>query len=130
MGSWDAGAFDNDDAADWSGELDEARNPARFARETLRTAVRTTGYLEAPAGSAAVAAAAWFASAHDAAPPSAYAPSTRPPRLTRRHRRLATAALQRVRGTDSELRDLWEESGELVAFAGMVDELLEALATS
>ena len=46
MGAWDAGPFDNDSAADFAGDLDDAPENDRVAmiRAVLTTAVETDGY--------------------------------------------------------------------------------------
>ena len=55
-GGWDVGPFDNDDALDWVWELSES-NDLSVVEEALQSATGTSGYLEAPTGSIAVAAA-------------------------------------------------------------------------
>ena len=55
-GGWDVGPFDNDDALDWVWELSES-NDISVVEEALQSAISTSGYLEAPTGSIAVAAA-------------------------------------------------------------------------
>src|SRR5918996_298232 len=64
MGAWGAGIFDNDDAADWVYELEQAGDDSVLA-ETL-AAVANAGadaYVEAPDAAAALAAAAVVAAA-------------------------------------------------------------------
>lgn len=56
MGSWGAGPFDNDDAADWVLELQYAVDLA-IVRGTLAAALEATDYLETTDGAVAVAAA-------------------------------------------------------------------------
>ena len=55
-GGWDVGPFDNDDALDWVWELSES-NDLSVVEEALQSAISTSGYLEAPTGSIALAAA-------------------------------------------------------------------------
>ena len=55
-GGWDVGPFDNDDALDWVWELSES-NDISVVEEALQNAISTSGYLEAPTGSVALAAA-------------------------------------------------------------------------
>ncbi|MEU4693044.1 DUF4259 domain-containing protein [Actinoplanes sp. NPDC023714] len=118
MGTWDFGPFDNDSAADWCGDLQDA-DPARrieLIRDTLTEVLHEGEYLDSHEGSAAVAAAAVIASQLPGGSPltSAYAPdflkakdgaleipADLPP--------LALRALDRVAGDDSEWRDLWED---------------------
>lgn len=117
MGTWDFGPFDNDDAADWSGELQEAGPDQRVTliRQTLNEVLHEGGYLDSDPANRAVAAAAVVASLQPGgtALTTAYAPDFRtagdtldipadlPP--------LALRALDRVTGDDSEWRDLWED---------------------
>jgi hypothetical protein len=54
MGAWGAGAFDNDDALDWLSELGDSPD---FALGRAALDVTALEYLEAPEGSAALAAA-------------------------------------------------------------------------
>ncbi|MFC4070894.1 DUF4259 domain-containing protein [Actinoplanes subglobosus] len=118
MGTWDFGPFDNDDAADWSGDLQDA-DPARrstLIRETLDSVLHDGEYLEADAANQAVAAAAVIASLLPTGTPltTAYAPDflaagetlDLPDDLPA----LALRALDRVSGDDSEWSDLWEDS--------------------
>ena len=55
-GGWDVGPFDNDDALDWVWELSES-NDLSVVEEAVQSAISTSGYLEAPTASIAVAAA-------------------------------------------------------------------------
>ena len=61
MGTWGIGPFDNDTAADFAGDLDDAPPGEREAlvREVLTRTVRATGYLDE--AQQAVAAAALIA---------------------------------------------------------------------
>ncbi|BBH70899.1 hypothetical protein ACTI_75840 [Actinoplanes sp. OR16] len=117
MGAWDFGPFDNDSAADWCGDLQDAE-PARrveLIRDTLTAVLHEGEYLDSHEGSAAVAAAAVIASQLPSGSPltSAYAPDFLtgggtldiPADLPA----LALRALDRVAGDDSEWRDLWED---------------------
>ena len=125
MGTWGLGNFDNDDAADWLYELEQSSDLA-FVTSSLEQILRSDEYLEAPTCCNALAAAeivaalngkpatdlpdkakAWVAG--KASPPA--------DAVTK-----AKNALQRVRG-ESELRELWEESEELDAWAKVLDDL-------
>lgn len=55
-GAWDTGPFDNDDALDWVWELSES-DDLSVIKSTLKPAANSTGYLEAPTASMAIAAA-------------------------------------------------------------------------
>jgi len=55
-GAWDTGPFANDDALDWIWELTES-NDLSVIETTLESAANSSGYLEAPTASMAIAAA-------------------------------------------------------------------------
>ncbi len=61
MGTWGIGPFDNDTAADFAGDLDEAPMEQREAmiRRVLKRAAEPADYLITPDAERAVAAAAW-----------------------------------------------------------------------
>jgi hypothetical protein len=131
MGAWGAGIFDNDDAADWVYELEQAGDDSVLA-ETL-AAVANAGadaYVEAPDAAAALAAAAVVAAAltgsHDVlvagGPYAEGALRWVEADATRVRSELAPLALSAVRRArdKSELRDLWDEAG--------ADEWLAAVA--
>ncbi|MFF8287875.1 DUF4259 domain-containing protein [Streptomyces sp. NPDC016309] len=110
MGTWDSGPFDNDTAADFCGDLDDAgeEDRARLVRDRLLVVAGTTGYLEAPVAEEAVAAAALVAAqcpGGDPADPH-YGPDEPLPDLTGL-RALAVEALDRVVREPSELPELW-----------------------
>ncbi|MEU5836846.1 DUF4259 domain-containing protein [Streptomyces diacarni] len=113
MGTWDAGPFDNDAAADFAGTLDDAAPHERHAllAAALREATGTADYLDADLGQEAVAAAALVAAQHPEGAPAARAtgPQHPLPDLTDL-RPLAVQALDRVTTQPSELLDLWTES--------------------
>ncbi len=126
MGAWGAGSFDNDDAGDWLGELSVA-DGTDILEEAFACVTECDGYLEAPECSVAIAAAevvAAMCGQPGVDPPEeigafvarvASAPS---PGLVA----LAGRALDRVR-TDSELRELWDESEEGAQWHQAVAEL-------
>jgi hypothetical protein len=60
MGAWDNGPFDNDDAADFAGDISEtaAHRVAAQLEEALTAVTNADGYVEAPAMNQALAAAA------------------------------------------------------------------------
>lgn len=113
MGTWDIGPFDNDTAADFCGDLDEAAADERegIVRRTLARVADTAGYLEAPESDEAVAAAALVAAQHPGGEPadSVYGPEEPLPDLTGL-RDLALQALDRVMTEPSELMNLWADS--------------------
>lgn len=138
MGAWGEGPFENDDAADWSGEFDGASQSdgLRTIRETLSHAADSSvdDYLDAPEGSSAVAAAAVVAMinghAVDRSPYSetviAWVERSRPqpdPQL----RDLARRALQRVLGANSEVAALWRDTDSSQSWRGVVEAILATL---
>ncbi|MDT3399519.1 DUF4259 domain-containing protein [Streptomyces sp. B1866] len=130
MGTWDIGPFDNDEAADFAGTLDRApvRERARLLRDALRAAAEEAGYLEGPDGARAVAAAALVAAARTGGgADSAYGPREPLPPLPDDLAALAARALDRVLAEDSELRELWEDSGDAAPWAGGVTRVRDAL---
>lgn len=124
MGAWDLGPFDNDSAADWCGELDDAPMSEResIIRRTLSDAVDEPAYLEVDAGSEAVAAAAVVAALLPTSPVPE--PGSGPTFLTSADHldlpedvvTLANQALDRVIGENSELRELHAEGDGLRAW--------------
>lgn len=112
MGTWDVGPFDNDTAADYCGDLDDAAAAERVGiiRGTLTRVIDTAGYLEAPESEEAVAAAALVAAQCPGGEPAdpVYGPDEPLPGLTVL-RDLAFQALDRVVTEPSELMDLWAE---------------------
>jgi hypothetical protein len=118
VGTWGEGPFDDDNAADWVWELQEAAD-WRVIESALRGAadVPSSDYLEAPDGQIAWAAAAVVAAADD---PSAVPLPDEASQWLAAHRDsrptelrpLAVRALQRVMGSESELAELWQEAGD------------------
>ncbi|MFJ1757122.1 DUF4259 domain-containing protein [Kitasatospora sp. NPDC088134] len=133
MGTWDIGAFDNDHAADFSGELDEAAPAERGA--LLRTAltevlaVGADDYLDSDVAVTAVAAAALIAAQCPNGTPvtTAYGPQEPLPALAADLRPLAVAALTRVLAEESELAELWDETDEGPAWRADVARLRTVL---
>jgi len=125
MGAWGVGAFDNDDAADWVAELEEAATI-----EPVVTALRTAtadGYLEAPDCCIALAAAETVAAALGRAAvgvPDKVArwASTHRPQVSDDLIQLAQSAIRRIE-TQSELQELWQESDELEAWVATIKDL-------
>jgi hypothetical protein len=114
MGTWDVGPFDNDTAADFCGDLDEAASGERegIVRGALTRVIDTVDYLEAPESEVAVAAAALVAAQWPGGEPAdpIYGPKELLPDLTGL-RDPARQALDRVMTEPSELMELWAESG-------------------
>ncbi len=134
MGAWGHGPFDNDTAADWSGDLEDAApaDRAGLVLQALQTAAEAEDYLDVDDGSNAIAAAAVVAAAAPGGLPleHTYGPDAavvaglevRPELVA-----LALVALHRVAAEDSEWRELWEESGELDQAREALAPIVEAL---
>jgi hypothetical protein len=113
MGAWGAGLFENDGALDWVGELMDSEAGWALVRETLAGANEAEGASE---GDAVLAAAECVAVARGK-------PSSKPNQdilqWCKNHplknagplAALAVKAVRWVR-TSSELKELWEESGD------------------
>ncbi|HET6764055.1 MAG TPA: DUF4259 domain-containing protein [Longimicrobiaceae bacterium] len=130
MGAWGAGAFDNDDALDWLDDLLDG-DGAELLRDALSAAAEADGYLEAPDAASALAAAEVVAAL--AGRPSSALPDeaagwvraqsggAKPWMLD-----FARRALERV-ARDSELRELWLESGDAGEWEATLVDLRERL---
>lgn len=134
MSSWAFDSFANDDAADWLAELDE-QHDLGLVEITLEEAL-TVGddYLEAPVAARALVAAEVIAIARGHAGLTASAE----PQLASWIRKVrpkpdaglvarAVQTIDRLLGENSELRELWEESGEHEAWSADVLGLRERL---
>ena len=114
MGAWGVGSFENDDAGDWAWELAEAEDTS-ILDQAFSIINDTDGYIEAPDCSIALAAAEVVAALRGR--PASELPED----VTKYVARLGTPpsanlvaaallALERIK-TNSELRELWDESG-------------------
>ncbi|MFI1944630.1 DUF4259 domain-containing protein [Streptomyces virginiae] len=114
MGTWDIGPFDNDTAADFGGDLDEAALEERQAmiRGVLKRAAGPADFLGVSDGERAVAAAALVIAQHPDGEPacSSYGPSEPLPELPADLRMLAVDALDQVVSDRSELAELWADA--------------------
>jgi hypothetical protein len=137
VGTWDTGPFDNDSAADWCGDLDEAepeRRPA-LVRDAL-TAVLDNGdeYLDRDLADEALAAAALIAAQRPGGAPvtTAYAPdfilAGGRLELTGDMPALAVKALNRILAEESEWRELWADTDEYEKAVAEVHRLQALLA--
>jgi len=130
MGTWDVTAFANDDAADWATTLIDATQPEMLLAATLQAAERSA-YLEATIGSEAVAAAVVIAAACGGAPDGL--PVELNAWLRGREGKLkslapaALGAVRRVRGSESELRELWEASENFAAWSDELERIASRL---
>jgi hypothetical protein len=137
MGAWGWGPFDNDDAADWVGEFRGADRDTglRAVGAALRTVAeaRPDDYLDAPEGTMAVAAAEVVAAVHglDVLETSyneellAWVATMQLP-ADGELVSLAVQALERVKGPESELADLWDEVNDL-SWRRAVDDRVASL---
>lgn len=133
MGAWGTGAFENDDALDFAGELEDAAPAEReaLAHDRLRGVAEQVGPLEAEAVNEAVAAVALVcASAYPAHfEEEPYLPEWVTSSPLSVGPELADAARVAARRAgdprDNEWYDLWDEVGEEPR--ALVDRFLEAL---
>jgi len=123
VGAWGSGPFDNDDAADFVGDLLDMPSAGRAQR--LRAALTLPdGYLQIDDAAIAVAAAALIAASNgmpvdgSAAVEELIQSGSIP--LDDQVRAQAAAALSRVNGDASEWRDLWTESSSFAEAAAGV----------
>ncbi|MFJ4715257.1 DUF4259 domain-containing protein [Streptomyces sp. NPDC088785] len=114
MGTWDIGPFDNDTAADFADELDEAALEEREAmiRGVLKRAAGPTDFLEIYDGERAVGAAALVVAQHPDGDPACpnYGPSEPLPELPKDLQMLAVDALDQVVSHRSELAEQWAQA--------------------
>ncbi|MET0134491.1 MAG: DUF4259 domain-containing protein [Kibdelosporangium sp.] len=121
MGTWDKGPFDNDTAADFSADLNDAAPADRpqLILEALTAAADNTDYLDATEGCQAIAAAAIVASQLPGGPEldSVYGPEFLNDggtiELPDDFVELALRAIARVLDQESEWRELWDEAESL-----------------
>lgn len=125
MGAWGAGTFENDSALDWVAEL-EKTSDLELIRSTFADTFEEE-YLDADEGTCALAAAEVVAA-------MAGHPGTIPDgvkawidrvdvELTPTDIALALRSAERVRAHDSELVELWSESGGPDEFLDVLHEL-------
>ena len=126
MGAWGVGTFENDDASDWVYQLEEAGDLA-LVKSALLAAAEPSGYLESPTCAEALAAAEVVAALAGRPAPDlpeevhAWVKAHRQ-KVPGDLRQLALRALDQVAG-DSELKELWQETDEMEAWADRVQEL-------
>lgn len=135
MGAWGTGNLQNDAASDWVYELFEPGDHLPYIEKALQAAANAPAdqYLASPPGCEGLAAAeviaAWLgkpgADANDTVTVWAKAQKAPP---SGELVALARAVVERVRGDQSELAELWNEGGPNAEWAGVLDGLLERLA--
>ncbi|MFI9835187.1 DUF4259 domain-containing protein [Streptomyces sp. NPDC051913] len=109
MGTWDIGPFDNDSAADFAGDLDDAKPEEREAliRGVLTRTVDATGWLS-EAGEAVAAAALIAAQCPGGAPiDTPYGPEEPMPAFPDDLRMLADTALARIISDQAGAASTW-----------------------
>jgi len=128
MGAWGVTTFENDDASDWLYDLEES-NGFTIIEEALEL---EAGYLEAPDGCYALAAAdvvlALLGRARPDIPETAI-------QWTQAYSGTDVSALQQmainavtlVLSQESELRELWQESDDFGAWKKDVEEIASKL---
>jgi hypothetical protein len=130
MGAWGTGIFDNDDAADWAYGL--ADGGVGYLEESLD--VITPDYLEIGDGTGALAAAETVArllgnggtsSAYSEDVDAWVATQEAPPAASLVE--AARAAVDRVGGEESELAELWAESGDEAGWRATLEDLQQRL---
>lgn len=129
MGAWGVKTFENDDAADWVYELEESDDLSVIE---AALAGAEAEYLEAPVAACVLAAAevvlAFQKKARPGFPENAAAWVAAHGRLNAgRLNSRAVKALDRVLGEQSELKELWEESGDFESWQQDVREIRAAL---
>ncbi|MFB8070173.1 DUF4259 domain-containing protein [Streptomyces californicus] len=133
MGTWDVGPFDNDTAADFADDLDEAAPDEREAmiRGVLKRAAGPADVLGVSDGERAVGAAALVVAQHPGGDPACstygYGPSQPLPELSADLRMLAVAALDHVVSHRSELAELWDEAANWSTWRQNITGLRNAL---
>lgn len=130
MGAWGYGNFENDDAMDWVADL-EGYSDDGMIIDTLNTIIdQADDYPEAPDCSGAVAAAeaiaALLGEPHEDCPDEidVWAEGRTSPSAT-----LVAKARQAVEVimSNSELKDLWQESEDFEAWQSSLEDLLTRL---
>jgi hypothetical protein len=136
MGTWGPLAFDNDDANDWAYGLDDV-DDLSLVESAFDVVEGSEDYLEAPDASNALAACEVLARLNGKSGyKNAYTetvdewvaahPLTPPPELLKR----ANAAIDRILGETSELKELWSDSDETENWLTAVEDLRQRLRAS
>lgn len=131
-GAWGVGSFDNDDALDWTGELERAASPSVLTA-ALGGINPKSKYVEAPECAAALAAAEVVAAAHGR--PSKAFPVEATAWLKRVRPTIGPDLVQQARtavtfcrdSANSELRQLWMDSKDFQAWLADTANLVTRL---
>ena len=133
MGAWGFGSFENDDASDFLAEATESGDLS-LVREALDNVLTSTEYVEAPDVSVAIVAAEIIAAALGRPTLAAQSKKALSDWLSRIRPSIdselaaqARDALSRILASNSELRELWEESDEFSDWQQSVQELGQQL---
>jgi hypothetical protein len=134
LGSWGAASFENDAAGDWFLLVEEAPDPGMLMAAVMDEALASAEVLDADLCRVAIAAAELFACCagqmSERLPDNVHAWVEENPHGPHADEvELAVQAVSRVR-EESELRDLWEESGDGAQWLSAVDDLLLRLGQS
>lgn len=135
MGAWGVSPFDNDEALDFVGDLEDAdpQERAKLVREVMRNVVTNRDYIESSDMSAALAAAAMVAASGDpdCVATERYYPEwlvEDPLEVDEELESLAVRTLTRaLRPEDNEWWELWDESDGAEQATGVVHHYLDAL---
>lgn len=129
MGAWGAGSFENDDAADFLGDVLE-NGDISLLREVFDNVLTSTEYVESPDACQAIVAAEIIAAAlgrptlaaQQVQELAALLPTIRPD-IDAGLVAQAADALARILEPNSELLELWEESESLLEWQALMQEL-------
>ncbi|MGH3344741.1 MAG: DUF4259 domain-containing protein [Carbonactinosporaceae bacterium] len=134
MGTWGTAPFDNDDAMDFFGEIEDFPPEALLSRlrATLTATAERPGHIEVSEANVAVAAAALVAAGRSRLA-RAWEPAvdgwltTKRPRTSADDHALALRALDRVAGPDSEWMELWGRTSSGQDVRDRIDDLRKIL---
>jgi hypothetical protein len=133
MGAWGVLAFDDDDANDWAYGL-EKTDDLSLIESTLNTVEHADDYLEAPDASNALAACEVLARLNgNPGYKNSYTEkvdqwvASHPLKSSAQLRQRAEAAIDRILGGNSELKDLWSDSDENDEWLKSVEDLRQRL---
>ncbi|WP_196140457.1 ankyrin repeat domain-containing protein [Aliikangiella sp. G2MR2-5] len=130
MGAWSNKPFGNDTALDWLAELEDSNAGVEHIINTLKAAVDASD-IDAPMAEEVVAAVAIVAAASKEKVMGIYQGAKQWIERTafspdQEIKILAVTSLNKVL-TDSELKDLWDESGALTSWIKVTDTLRETI---
>ena len=133
MGAWGSGSFENDDARDFLADA-TGSGDLSLIREVLDNVLTSTEYVEAPDASQAIVAAEMIAAALGRPSLAVLAEdevsrwlALARPTVDGELAADAREALTRILAPNSELRELWQESGDFPEWQAAVTELRQQL---